>query len=375
MLAREPSVLTHHSHSRGYTGRVPGNLSRRLAVALSGAALFLSLLGSAWTPVTLDFGSSLQARTLELDEPLRPRILQQTPITFRGGPVTTSTGEIVDVRVSDALPPETSTPEGWAEFLVGLTHGAELPRLTTFVVSFDEVQEICGSRSAGCYGQNRMIVPGETAFDVTPEEIVRHEYGHHIANHRQNAPWAAIDWGPKRWASASNICARVSRREAYPGDQGSNYARNPGEAWAETYRLMDERKAGITTATWPILAPSFYPAEAALQAAEADVLQPWAASRTTTATRVFGKRTSKVWWIPVAAALDGEYRISATLPAGGTHEVALVAANRRTVLERLQWTGQRVKRADGTICGQRSLYVRVTQKGSLGRVRVSVTTP
>ncbi len=27
---------------------------------------------------------------------------------------------------------------------------------------------------------------------------------------------------------------------------------------------MDERKAGITTATWPIITPSFFPDEAAL---------------------------------------------------------------------------------------------------------------
>lgn len=349
--------------------------SRRVALAFAGALFLAALVASAATPSGGRVDSTPPARALELDVPLRPRVLQQTPITFRGGPVTASTGEVVDVRVSEALPLETATPEGWAEFIVGLTHGPELPLLTTFVVTFDEVQQICGSRAAGCYGQNRMVVPGETAFDVTPEEIARHEYGHHVANHRQNAPWAAIDWGPKRWASAANVCARVSRREAYPGDQGSNYAHNPGEAWAETYRLMDERKAGIAPATWPIIAPSFFPTEGALVAAEADVLQPWTAQRTTTAMRVFGSPTPKVWWIPVAAALDGEYRLSATLPANGTHEVALVAANRRTVLKRLQWTGQRVKRAEGTICGQRSLFVRVTQKGSLGRVRVSVTTP
>ena len=354
---------------------MPDSTSRRLAVALSGALLFSALVGSAWTAVAGGQSSALHARQLELDLPLRARVLQQVPVTFRGGPVTASTGEIVDVRVSNALPLETSTPEGWAEFIVGLTHGAELPLLTTFVVTFAEVQQICGARAAGCYGQNRMVVPGETSFDVTPEEIVRHEYGHHVANHRQNAPWAAIDWGPKRWASTASVCARTARREAFPGDQGSNYARNPGEAWAETYRLMDERKAGITSATWPIIASSFYPNEAALQAAEADVLQPWTAARTTTATRVFGKSTPKVWWIPVATPLDGAYRLSATLPANGTHDVALVASNRQTVLRRLQWTGQRVKSAEGTVCGQRSLFVRVTQKGSLGRVRMSVTTP
>ena len=190
---------------------------------------------------------------------------------------------------------------------------------------------------------------------------MRHEYGHHVANHRLNAPWTAIDWGPKRWASAANVCANVSRREAFPGDQGSNYARNPGEAWAEVYRLMDERKAGITTATWPIIAPSFFPNEAALQAAEQDVLRPWTAPSTRVATRVFGKKTAKVWWIPLATPLDGDFRISATVPNDGTHDVALVAADRRTVVRRAQWVGQRVKRLDSSICGRRSLFVRVTQ--------------
>jgi hypothetical protein len=351
---------------------------RRLAVALACVVLALTAAASVLSGAVGSAGPSLHARavTQELDSTLAAARLQQAPITYRGGPITTSSGETVDVRVSDALPVETSTPEGWAEFLTGLTHGLEISRLTTFVVTFEEVQEICGSRAAGCYGPNRMVVPGESGgFDVSPEEIVRHEYGHHIAYHRLNAPWAAVDWGPKRWASAANVCARVSRSEAFPGDQGSNYSRNPGEAWAETYRLMDERKAGITSATWPIIAPSFYPNEAALLAAEQDVLQPWSASKTTGSVRVFGKKTAKVWWIPLSTPLDGEYRINATVPSGGNHEIALVAANRRTVIRRAQWVGQRVKRMQGSVCGQRSLFVRVTQAGSLGRVRVAMTTP
>jgi hypothetical protein len=277
--------------------------------------------------------------------------------------------------VSDALPVETSTPEGWAEFLAKLTHGPEIAELTTYVVSFEEVQGICGSRALGCYGGDEMIVPGEAVEEITPEEIVRHEYGHHVAFHRTNAPWTAIEWGPKRWASAANVCVKVSRREAFPGDGGSNYTRNPGEAWAESYRLMDERKAGITTATWQIVSSSFFPTEAALRAAEQDVVQPWTAQRSTVSTRVFGKRTPKVWTIPLATSLDGDLRIRATMPNGGTHDVALVGADKRTVVRRAHWVGQRVKELDGSVCGQRSLFVRVTQKGALGRVRVSVTSP
>jgi hypothetical protein len=35
---------------------------------------------------------------------------------------------------------------------------------------------------------------------------------------------------------------------------------------------------------------------------------------------------------------------------------------------------QRVKALDASVCGQRSLFVRVSQTGLVGRVRVSVTT-
>jgi hypothetical protein len=282
---------------------------------------------------------------------------------------------VVDVRVSDALPVETATPEGWAEFLVHLTHGSELAQLKAFIVTFAEVQEICGSRALGCYARDQLVAPGETAVDTSPEEVVRHEYGHHVAMHRLNDPWSAIDWGPKRWASAANVCARVSRNEAFPGDEGLRYQQNPGEAWAEVYRLMDERKAGITTASWPIIAQSFFPDEGDFLAAEQDVLQPWAAPLTRLHTRTFGKKTPRVWWIPLATALDGGLRVSATVPtAGGSVEVALVGADRKSVVRRAQWTGQRVKRLDASVCGQRSLFVRVTQSGLRGKVRVSVTT-
>jgi hypothetical protein len=373
------SVLTHGSHEHGYKGWVPTATPRRFAVLLAGAFLVAALVAAAGRgaePGALQARTHAYALTADASAPLRASRIAQAGVTFRGGPVTTSTGETVDVQVSTALPLETSTPQGWAEFLTGLVHGPEISLLTAYIVTFDELQEICGSNALGCYGRDQLVAPGELALaDASPEEVVRHEYGHHIALHRVNTPWEAIDWGPKRWASAVDVCARVTRREAFPGDEGTNYARNPGEAWAETYRLMDERKAGITTASWPIVVQSFYPTEAALQAAEQDVVRPWTKQRTTVFKRVFGKKTVKVWWIPLATPLDGDLRISATVPSGSTTEVALVAADRRTVIRRAQWAGQRVKRFDGSVCGRRSSFVRVTQKGALGRVRVSVTAP
>jgi hypothetical protein len=357
---------------------VPQPTSRALAVLLACALLVGALAaaaahgaGRALSPQR----TSARALGVELGTPLRAARLAAADVDWRGGPTTTSTGETVDVRVSAALPLEAASPGRWAEFLSGLTHGPEISDLTVYVGTLEDVQSICGGNALGCYASDELVAPGETTVDVSPEEVIRHEYGHHIAQHRSNLPWTAVEWGPKRWASTENVCARVARKEAYPGDEGSNYALNPGEAWAETYRLMDERKAGITTASWRIVSPSFFPTEQAFAAAEQDVLQPWTAPQTTSATHVFGKRTPKVWWMPLSTPLDGELRINATVPRGGTYDVAVVRANRHTVVGRAQFVGQRAKRFDGSVCGQRSLFVRVTRKGALGRVRVSATTP
>lgn len=363
----------------GYKGPVAVSRVRLLAALLSGAllALALALAGTVRAERAVASPSEpILARAIDAQPgvALRTDRLARVAVTWRGGPITTSTGEVVDVRVSDSLP--TVSPESWAEFLVGLTHGSELARVTSYHATLAEVQELCGPRALGCYSRNTMVSLGEPAIDGTaPEEVVRHEYGHHIALYRDNTPWRAIDWGPKNWATAATVCPKVGRGEAYPGDEERYYAQNPGEAWAEVYRLLEERKAGITTGAWPIVAPGFYPDQAALQAAERDVLQPWTGGSLASFKRTFGRRTPKVWWISLTTPLDGNLRITASLPKGGTQEVALVAGNRRTVLRRAQWLGQRSKRIESTVCGQRSLFVRVTQAGGLGRVSVTAATP
>jgi len=349
--------------------------SRSLAALLAGLLLVLVAGSAVATSVAagapaLSLGRSFDGQA----GPARINRAALGTLTWRGGPITSSTGEVVMVFVSDALPAE--TPEKWAEFIAGLTHGPELARLTSNIATLAEVQELCGSRALGCYSGNELVSLGEPAGDgTTPEEVVRHEYGHHVAFHRLNTPWRAIDWGPKHWASAASVCPRVSGREAFPGDEGSNYANNPGEAWAEVYRLMDERKAGITTAAWPIVSPSFFPDEADLVAAERDVVEPWTGNLKTVFRRTFAKTTKKAWWIALPTPLDGELVLNATLPAAGLHEVALVAANRRTVLRKAQWTGQRTKRTTTGVCGQRAHFVRVTPSGRAGRVTVTVSAP
>jgi len=349
---------------------------RLVGVFLTGAILAVAVAGAgAKGSARTDFLQSFSvAGSIDAQPSTALRTSRLARVAERGGPITATTGEVVHVFVSDLLPAE--TPEKWAEIIAGLTHGAELSRLTSHIATLEEVQDLCGERALGCYSRNELVALGETTVEgTTPEEVIRHEYGHHIAYHRLNAPWRAIDWGPKNWASAATVCPRVARSEAFPGNEGRNYSQNPGEAWAEVYRLMDERKAGITTPTWPIIVASFFPDETALRAAEVDVVQPWTVNRISKHTRTFGRNTPRVWWIPVQTPLDGDLALTATLPKGGLHEVALVSANRSTVLRRAQWVGQRAKRLTTSVCGQRSSFVRITQGGALGRVALTVSKP
>jgi hypothetical protein len=356
---------------------VPVLVVRRVAAGLLAGLLALLATGAPATQSqsTPAAPSVLFARTLA-DPPgtkLRRNLLAAE--TWRGGPITTSTGETVTVYVSDALDASV-TPEQWAEFLVHVAHGPELSMLTAHLTTLDGVEEFCNARALGCYGDNQLVAIGETLIDgTTPDEVVRHEYGHHIAYNRVNPPWAAVDWGPKYWASAAGVCNRVNLGTAFPGDESFHYDQNPGEAWAETYRLMDERRNGILTAGWEIVSPTFFPSEGLLQAAERDVLQPGTAGHATTFRRQFTKNGRKVWLIGLQTPLDGSVSVNALLPKRGPYTVELVAPNKRTVLRRGISSGARTKRLAGNVCGQRSLYVRVTERGATGRVSLTVATP
>ena len=190
---------------------------------------------------------------------------------------TASTGEEVDVSVFPSYPADEAIGQRWADFFASLLHGPELRLLKAYVASLPEVHAICGGSAVGCYGDDQLILTNEPAFGFLPEEVARHEYGHHIARNRSNAPWPAFDWGPKRWASAARICPRVRWNAAYPGDESLLYKLNPGEAFAEAYRVLVDTRLGDAHPAWPLVDQSFFPDQAALDAIEQDVLSPWPA--------------------------------------------------------------------------------------------------
>jgi hypothetical protein len=358
-------------------------IGRRRRLRLASAVLALACVSGA---VTLD-GSRHEAgaappvvgfRTGAIDQPstrFSRSKLTRDAISWAGGPTTASTGETVNVLVSATLPADAGTPQTWADFIAGLEHGPELASLTAYIATFDEMGQVCGAQALGCYGSDQLIAIGEPAYGVTPQEVVRHEYGHHVAAHRMNPPWAAVDWGPKYWATTMNVCRRAADRTAYPGDEGANYELNPGEAWAETYRALQERRAGATSFAWDIIDGSFYPTDAGFQAAERDIDQPWGGPHTVVYKKSFARRGKRVWTIPLRTPLDGNLELTATFPRGALDGVELLDSDRKTVLGDGLWASSRTKHLMATVCGERMLFLRVTQKGAFGRVAVSATLP
>ena len=93
------------------------------------------------------------------------------------------------------------------------------------------------------------------------------------------------------------------------------YTENPGEGWAETYRVLNERKAGRAETPWDIVSEAMYPTAADLAAAEQDVTNPWTHVTVTTQTAAF-TRTTRKRTFTVATPLDGSLKVTLRPSAG-----------------------------------------------------------
>jgi hypothetical protein len=274
-----------------------------------------------------------------------------------GGNVTASDGEVLQLFVSDAYPVDPTVTQSLAEFMIQLYHGPELTKAIVYLAPFDEVQSICGPGAGGCYNPDTqtIVVPGDALPDgTTKETILVHELGHNLARNRLNPPWSSVDWGTKRWATAMNVCARTEAGTAFPGDEGANYQLDPGEALAESYRVLNFEKQQWPnwTALAPLVVdPSFAPTPAALEALKEDVLEPWTGPTVTTyAGRVaIVKRAARR---VIATPLDGSFSIKLTRAPQGA-SISLVDTKTGKVV------AKGARRAATTVCGRRSLTVLV----------------
>ena len=279
----------------------------------------------------------------------------------------TPDGLTVDVEVSSAYVPDPASDQALVNFLASRLHGPELDRLHVYVGAPSEIESICGSPDAvACYAadEERIYVPGEESHGIPAEYAITHEYGHHIESWRDNAPWSALDWGPKYWASYMRVCAGVLDHDLFPGDQGDHYADDPGEGFADAYAHYHYRHA-----PWQF-SDLLRPRRGAFKAIVRDVRHPWTGPRSRSFRGRLGPgRSTRRFRIRLR--LDGD--ISLRLEGPRQSNFNLIVRWRRELVARTRRAGSRDALQVGWCRGSRTEVATVTvvrRKGA-GRFRLA----
>ena len=283
---------------------------------------------------------------------------------------TTDDGHRVRVIVSPSYQPSPDADREYVSFVSGLLHGPELDGLTLVVAPAREIAALCEDpASLACYEANREIIyiPGEEFGPEGPSlaSVLAHEYGHHVARNRTNAPWPAFHWGPKFWSTHMDVCGRAAAGDANPGDEGARYSFNPAEAWAETFVVLNGGPWG------GIVDASFEPDAAALAQARRDVLDPWPGNGFRARKPLLRRRGR---WTTSFAPLDGNIIVYLTPPPHTRYEVTLRAGADGRLLARTR-SGRRGRAIAHTACGVETAVVEVRALAGGGVFRIGVSRP
>jgi hypothetical protein len=277
-------------------------------------------------------------------------------------------GSSITIDVSDAIPVDDALPQTWATFFGTLVHGPELSSLHVVLAPIGEVERKCGYGSLACYDPASSTIeasPDDQPNSAPARQIISHEYGHHIAHNRSNAPWSADDWGTKRWASYEEICKAVADGWAVPGDEGIDYSLNPGEAFAEAYRVLNLRAENVFPVGWDLVDRRFFPDATALALLQEDILDPWTGPTTTHVSGSFGGGSSRT--IALKTTLDGRLVARLHAPTGSGMRLALYVGTKLL--------GKSRSAIVFRICGERALTLRVVRGRGGGAFTVDITKP
>jgi hypothetical protein len=282
----------------------------------------------------------------------------------------------VDVSAACQQECDAADPQAIADTIGTFIHGPEVDLLTVQLDTPFELAFDCGFDAQSCYfgGENKIVLSGDddpAPDSASREFVLAHEYGHHVAQHRElPAPFrAAIDWGTERWASVENVCEGHRTGALFPGDEGTHYYEDPGEAFAETFAFNRFPDAAVDWA-W---APALHPTAASFRALRRDTLRPWLGRRSFTVSGQVPRSgaVTRAFRTP----FDGRVSIG---PVGGAKlGYELIIRNRSGKPLRSSRQGVSFHhRLDYTVCGQSRLRVAVRATGRAGKpFRLTIQRP
>ncbi len=353
-------------------------MSRRPAGALAGMAMILLLAA----PGGAAAGSREAMSSLGVPHPAVP--LRDVVVTKPGlasarisaeasalrYPIHDGTDATIEVSVTTACAQacDTTDPQQIADFIGTLIHGDEVSLLTVQLDTEFQLGYDCGFGAEACYfvGENKIVIGGYQEADgdgATFDFVLAHEYGHHVAQHRRMPPpfGSAIDWGPERWASVENVCRGRRAGRLFPGDEGTHYFEDPGEAFAESfahYRFPN------TQVRWRYF-PALKPTPASFRAIREDTLSPWQGRKRFVLSGHVPARGEGAAVESLQTPLDGTVSLRpASLRRHGYELVLRSRAGRllRTSRDQLDLHRQ----LDYTVCGQSGLRLEITSTRPTG---------
>ena len=353
-------------------------MSKRPAGALAGIAMTLLLAAPAAAQTPLP---ALQRAAFAVPRPAVPLrdVVREVPGAAAARIAATASsrryglgdgsGDSIAVAVSAACRQEceAADPRAIARTVGSFIHGREVDLLTVQLVTPLELGFQCGFDAQACYfsGGDRVVLSGEDEAGpdgASREFVLAHEYGHHLAAHRDlPSPFpAAIDWGTERWASVERVCRGHRAGVYFPGDEGDHYYEDPGEAFAEAFAFNRYPRAAVEWAWTPTLRPS----AASFRAIRRDALRPWRGRHSFTVAGRLSRRGTVVQ--EFRTPLDGRVSVGAAGRRAAGYELAIRTRAGRTLLAARRG-GRPGRRLDYTVCGRSPQRVAVRISGRPGQ--------
>jgi hypothetical protein len=295
-------------------------------------------------------------------------------------PIDDGSGATIAVGVTAACRASCTAadPQAIADFIGTLVHGPEVTLLTVQLDAPHQIEWDCGFGAQACYSprENKVFVSGDetTAPDgASRDYVLAHEYGHHVARHRQNpSPFLPpLSWGTTRWSSHEDVCRKTRAGRLFPDSFGLRYFRDPGEAFAEAFARAHFPDSGVR---WRWLR-ALEPEAAAFRAIRRDTLDPWTGRTNLILDGRVPPRGRGAAVKTLRIPLDGTISLR---PAGlRRHRYQVSLSNRAGRVLRTSRKGLSPRRGlNFTVCGQSRLRVHIeSTRRSGGHFRLQVQRP